>query len=521
MKTKLFLLLPSILISSLIFSQSQGPNSPTVANSMPTPNGSIWNTPNNVFISDGNTASALLTAYPSCAGNNCFYSQPLRSAGYGFAIPGTATIVGIVAEVQRRNINNPVTVKDSTVKIMKAGIPVGTNHASFAAWTLTLTYASYGSPTDLWGTTWTPAQINNANFGLYFTVRDTGSGQPGAPQVDHIRITVYYNTLPPVAAFTASQTNFCQNSCINFTDNSTNNPTGWAWTFPGGTPATSTLQNPTNICYNTAGSYTATLTATNGNGSSTTSQTLTVNPLPNILVTGNPSVCDGSSACFAASGALNYIWAGPCGFTSTLPSPCINPVTPCAAGTYTVTGTDINGCTNTGTFTLTVNLLPTVSYIQSPMFACVNWNPLTLTAGTPGGGTYSGTAVIGNTFSPSTSGAGTFTITYTYTDINGCSNSDTSSMIVGLCTGVNENNFLNQISISPNPSSGIFTIEFESSHLEKFTSLEVYNSLGEKVFESVISNHQSVIDLRSKSKGIYFVKVISDEKVYQQKIVIE
>ncbi len=80
-------------------------------------------------------------------------------------------------------------------------------------------------------------------------------------------------TSPPVADFVASRTNICVGNCINFTDLSTGTPTSWAWSFPGGTPTTSTVQNPTNICYNTAGTYNVTLTATNTNGSNSMTKT--------------------------------------------------------------------------------------------------------------------------------------------------------------------------------------------------------------------------------------------------------
>jgi PKD repeat protein len=78
---------------------------------------------------------------------------------------------------------------------------------------------------------------------------------------------------PPVADFSANRTNICIGDCINFTDLSTGAPTSWSWSFPGGTPATSTLQNPTNICYSTAGTYNVTLTATNANGSNPITKT--------------------------------------------------------------------------------------------------------------------------------------------------------------------------------------------------------------------------------------------------------
>ncbi len=72
---------------------------------------------------------------------------------------------------------------------------------------------------------------------------------------------------PPYSQFSASTSTICQGGCINFTDLSTNAPTSWAWNFPGGNPSTSTQKNPQNICYNTPGTYTVTLTASNASGS--------------------------------------------------------------------------------------------------------------------------------------------------------------------------------------------------------------------------------------------------------------
>ena len=75
-------------------------------------------------------------------------------------------------------------------------------------------------------------------------------------------------TDPPVADFTASAQEICVGSTVTFTDTSTNYPGGWNWTFAGGTPSTSTAQNPT-ITYNTPGVYNVTLVATNFNGNDT------------------------------------------------------------------------------------------------------------------------------------------------------------------------------------------------------------------------------------------------------------
>jgi hypothetical protein len=73
---------------------------------------------------------------------------------------------------------------------------------------------------------------------------------------------------PPVADFTASSTNITEGTSITFTDNSTNSPWQRSWQFSGGTPSTSTDQNPI-VYYSTAGTFDVALTATNSEGSDT------------------------------------------------------------------------------------------------------------------------------------------------------------------------------------------------------------------------------------------------------------
>ena len=88
---------------------------------------------------------------------------------------------------------------------------------------------------------------------------------------------------PPVAAFAASSDSICINGCLNFTDQSTNSPTSWMWNFSGGNPATSTIQNPTNICYSAAGTFSVTLITSNLNGSDTATATVIVSTCTGIL----------------------------------------------------------------------------------------------------------------------------------------------------------------------------------------------------------------------------------------------
>lgn len=78
--------------------------------------------------------------------------------------------------------------------------------------------------------------------------------------------------LSPLANFSATPAVICPSQSVTFTDLSTFAPTSWSWGFPGGTPSTSTAQNPT-VTYNSVGTFPVTLVATNNAGSGTKTQT--------------------------------------------------------------------------------------------------------------------------------------------------------------------------------------------------------------------------------------------------------
>tara|TARA_B100000508_G_scaffold55003_3_gene42668 strand:- start:33337 stop:37557 length:4221 start_codon:yes stop_codon:yes gene_type:complete len=174
--------------------------------------------------------------------------------------------------------------------------------------------------------------------------------------IDNINIDGVPNGDPPTPNFTTDNNTICEGGTVNFTDQSSANITDWNWTFPGGTPATSTAQNPT-VTYATAGTYDVTLEVTNANGTETTvfSNEITVNTLPTVSVTaGNNTICEGESVQLTASGANSFTWDNGLG------SGAVKTVSPQTTTTYEVVGSNGAGCEDTQTITITVESAPTV-----------------------------------------------------------------------------------------------------------------------------------------------------------------
>jgi len=133
---------------------------------------------------------------------------------------------------------------------------------------------------------------------------------------------------------TASANTVCAGTSITL---SGTGATSYSWS--GG------ITNGEAFTPSSSGTYTVTGT-TNG-CTNTATETITVNALPNVgSLSSLPSVCAGSQVSFIGTGAMTYSWSG--GITDGVA------FTPLTSGTYTVTGTNFYGCTNTATQTITV-----------------------------------------------------------------------------------------------------------------------------------------------------------------------
>lgn len=182
-------------------------------------------------------------------------------------------------------------------------------------------------------------------------------------------------TEPPVADFIASATTICVGQSVTFTDTSTNLPSAWTWTFTGGTPNSSTVQNPV-ITYNSPGTFAVTLLAANYNGNDTETKTayITVNAIPTVVSTTPASRCDSGTVTLqavASSGAdLNW-YAAATGGTALATGTSFTTSSLTETTTYYVEA-QFGSCTSSRTAVIaTVNTTPLITS-TTPVSRCGN-----------------------------------------------------------------------------------------------------------------------------------------------------
>lgn len=222
--------------------------------------------------------------------------------------------------------------------------------------------------------------------------------------------------------FSFSYPNNCDSSSIQFTDLSTtfnSTITSWDWYFGDGN--SSTLQNPIHN-YTGSGPFQASLIVTSSTNKKDTFyvQILSIENAINInAIATSSSVCFGTPVTLSGSGAATYTWSD--GVTNGVA------FTPNVTNTYTVTGTDANGCTATSTITISVGNNLFINITNSAPLLCIN-DVSTLTAS--GANFYIWSPSIGlNTNNSATVLANpSFTTIYTVvgTDATGCTGSSTT-----------------------------------------------------------------------------------------------
>jgi len=169
---------------------SQGPNNCSVGSDIAVTSGVAWSNP-------GNIAIAAQSATFAAGLNANKFSDYLRATGFGFIIPSAATILGITVTISKRQGGVQKQLYDRSVLIVKGGNAAGFDHSNGLIWPTALTPFVYGGSGDLWGTTWLPADINAANFGVQIQCTNTDVSAASPIVSAFVTITVNYS-LPAV-----------------------------------------------------------------------------------------------------------------------------------------------------------------------------------------------------------------------------------------------------------------------------------------------------------------------------------
>jgi gliding motility-associated-like protein len=254
---------------------------------------------------------------------------------------------------------------------------------------------------------WTPGgQTTSTITGLAAGVYSCSVGVPGCSSTIYTTVTatVANGGSAPTLSISGTQT-LCAGNSTTLTAGTA---AGYTW-MPGNV-------NTNTISVNPATNTTYTLTGSNG-GTCTASivATVTVNPNP-VITVNNPSTCGGQTVTLQANPTTftTYTWTGVSSSSSTAS------VAPSSTTSYTVAGTDANGCvSNNAVATVSITASPQISVASSSYSPCIN-STYTLTANgattyswAPSAGTF--TALNANSTQISVT-QGTASVTFTVSD---------------------------------------------------------------------------------------------------------
>ncbi|HLP55343.1 MAG TPA: T9SS type A sorting domain-containing protein [Fluviicola sp.] len=294
----------------------------------------------------------------------------------------------------------------------------------------------------------------------------------------------------------------------------------WDFSYSDGantTPVNGQAGSTYTINATANGTYTVTTVTSSGcSATGTGSATVVFNPNPVVTIGGLSDVCENGTTVSLVATPAGGVFSGT-GVTGSIFDPSIG------AGTYAIDYdyTDANGCAGNATTNITVNAAPSVSISALPDL-CIYNSAVTLTQGTPAGGTYSGTGVSGGSFDPSVAGEGTHVITYTYTTVDGCTGNALENLVVDSCLAVNELSETD-LMIVPNPANDVITISYTNTTTGE-VELSLTSADGKIVAYRTIqatASFNETLDVSALSSGVYFVKLNMNTGTVSKKIIVQ
>lgn len=267
------------------------------------------------------------------------------------------------------------------------------------------------------------SETDNGKNVRFYATNSCGTGYSN-------EVTLAINSLP-TATITGNNSPVCEGESVVFDVVGTNGAS-LTYNLNGGTSETVTLNSGTTtiISGSAGGNQTLYLELVEDVSCSTImseSSTVIVNPLPTVVANATSTIlCEGEDVTLTGGGATSYIWDNGVidgvAFSAT------------ATTTYTVTGTDANGCENTDQITISVNPLPAIPTASSNSPVCAG-SDIQLSTATVSGATYSWTGpngFISTNQNPTISGSwtgnsGTYSVTVT---VDGCTSAAGSTDVV-------------------------------------------------------------------------------------------
>ena len=344
---------------------------------------------------------------------------------------------------------------DDTYSVVHSHLPAGDYHRPIKGGTYQVTYAKNG----------------------YYPQTHTITVADGETVIFDVQLEAGQGLIPD---FNASATIIAPNTSVNFSDN-TWGPylASWAWTFEGGEPATSSLQNPT-VTYNQTGTFDVTLTVTNEDG-----QVETITKPDYIIVrdsynmhNGSETTCD---AMFYDNGGPNSNYSNRKNYTMTF-----------------YPGADSH--------------MIKASFSEFALEA--DYDFLYIYDGTSTNatliGSYTGGEGPGEVTATNSQGA----LTFQFSSDQAVNASGWKAHITCFNPlSVDETQI--HAMVYPNPSQGSFTVKAQGE-----TAYQLHNSLG----QCVISGHfcdETQVEARHLSQGVYILQLVGEQGIHVEKIVIE
>lgn len=256
--------------------------------------GYAWTNDANITAED---ASYAYNTNDLLDGDNSNY---LTATNFGFSLPSSATVDGIIVGVKVADASFD-DWRDESVRLIKGGTISGTDKSAAAAWTTTFTFHTFGGVADLWGNTLAYSDVNASTFGVAFAAQcvEASDCVSNTGRVDVINMDVYYtdsgggDTTPPtVTAFDipATATSLTV-SVSSFTATDDTGVTGYKLTESASAPSAGdagwSASAPTTYTFLTEGSKTLYAWAKDaaGNVSTSLNDTITIT-LPALDYTG-------------------------------------------------------------------------------------------------------------------------------------------------------------------------------------------------------------------------------------------